>query len=166
MAQAATIGVPFITTWASVVNGAHIQVDETILIVGAAGGVGQAATQRWGSARQFQPRRFHHISPGCWGVGSYRLKPRQVAQIEDEHQPRNRSHGHPVSTTLRTAVVARGRLSRFCVIRRSASMPTPWLTGESRCRLIHKSSTARERSPSENQSFASRRAAPDRSKCA
>jgi NADPH:quinone reductase len=45
MALAATIGVPYITAWASVVNAAEIQAGETILIVGAAGAVGQAATQ-------------------------------------------------------------------------------------------------------------------------
>jgi NADPH2:quinone reductase len=45
MAQAAAIGVPFITAWASVVSAAQIQPGETILIVGAAGAVGQAATQ-------------------------------------------------------------------------------------------------------------------------
>ena len=45
MTQAAAIGVPYITAWASVVNAAQIQAGETILIVGAAGAVGQAATQ-------------------------------------------------------------------------------------------------------------------------
>jgi NADPH2:quinone reductase len=45
MAQAAVIGVPYITAWASVVNAAQIQAGETILIVGASGAVGQAATQ-------------------------------------------------------------------------------------------------------------------------
>src|SRR5271167_1282169 len=45
MAQAAAIGVPYITAWASVVNAAQIQPGEIILIVGAAGAVGQAATQ-------------------------------------------------------------------------------------------------------------------------
>jgi NADPH2:quinone reductase len=45
MAQAAAIGVPFITAWASIVSTAQIQPGETILIVGAAGAVGQAATQ-------------------------------------------------------------------------------------------------------------------------
>jgi len=44
-AQAAAIGVPYITAWASVVSAAQIQAGETILIVGAAGAVGQAATQ-------------------------------------------------------------------------------------------------------------------------
>jgi len=53
MAQAATIGVPYITAWASVVSAAEIQPGETILIVGAAGAVGQAATQiaNWKQAR-------------------------------------------------------------------------------------------------------------------
>jgi len=53
MAQAATIGVPYITAWASVVNTAQIQAGETILIIGAAGAVGQAATQiaNWKQAR-------------------------------------------------------------------------------------------------------------------
>jgi NADPH2:quinone reductase len=53
MAQAGAIGIPYITAWASVVNAAQIQADETILIVGAAGAVGQAATQvaNWKKAR-------------------------------------------------------------------------------------------------------------------
>jgi NADPH2:quinone reductase len=45
MAQAGTIGVPYTTAWAAVVNAAQIHAGETILIVGAAGAVGQAATQ-------------------------------------------------------------------------------------------------------------------------
>src|ERR1700689_3424567 len=53
MALAATIGVPYLTAWASVVSAARIQPGETILIVGAAGAVGQAATQiaNWKEAR-------------------------------------------------------------------------------------------------------------------
>jgi len=53
MPEAAAIGVPYITAWASVVNAAQIQAGETILIVGAAGAVGQAATQiaNWKQAR-------------------------------------------------------------------------------------------------------------------
>jgi len=53
MEEAATIGVPYVTAWASVVNTAQIQAGETILIVGAAGAVGQAATQiaNWKKAR-------------------------------------------------------------------------------------------------------------------
>jgi NADPH2:quinone reductase len=45
MAQAGAIGIPYITAWVSVVDAAQIQPGETILIVGAAGAVGQAATQ-------------------------------------------------------------------------------------------------------------------------
>ena len=53
MAQAAAIGVPYITAWASVVNAAQIKAGESILIMGAAGAVGQAATQiaNWKQAR-------------------------------------------------------------------------------------------------------------------
>jgi NADPH:quinone reductase-like Zn-dependent oxidoreductase len=53
MAQGASIGVPFITAWASLISAAQIQAGETILIVGAAGTVGQAATQiaNWKQAR-------------------------------------------------------------------------------------------------------------------
>jgi NADPH:quinone reductase len=53
MAQAGGIGIPYITAWASVVDAAQIQPGETILIVGAAGAVGQAATQiaNWKQAR-------------------------------------------------------------------------------------------------------------------
>src|SRR5271167_284399 len=45
MAQAAAVGVPFVTAWASLVSAAQIQAGETVLIVGAAGAVGQAAAQ-------------------------------------------------------------------------------------------------------------------------
>jgi NADPH:quinone reductase-like Zn-dependent oxidoreductase len=45
MEQAAAIGVPFITAWAAVVGAAQLVAGETILIVGAGGAVGQAATQ-------------------------------------------------------------------------------------------------------------------------
>lgn len=45
MEQAAAIGVPYITAWASLVRAASIQPGETILIIGAGGAVGQAATQ-------------------------------------------------------------------------------------------------------------------------
>jgi NADPH2:quinone reductase len=53
MAQAAAIGLPFVTAWAAVVDAAQIQPGETLLIVGAGGAVGQAAAQiaRWKRAR-------------------------------------------------------------------------------------------------------------------
>jgi NADPH:quinone reductase-like Zn-dependent oxidoreductase len=53
MEQAASIGVPFITAWSALAHAAELQAGETILIVGAAGAVGQAATQiaNWRKAR-------------------------------------------------------------------------------------------------------------------
>ena len=45
MEQAATVGVPFTTAWSALVTQGQIQADETILIIGAAGAVGRAATQ-------------------------------------------------------------------------------------------------------------------------
>jgi NADPH:quinone reductase len=53
LAQAAAIGVPYLTAWASIVNAAQIRAGETVLIVGARGAVGQAATQiaNWKKAR-------------------------------------------------------------------------------------------------------------------
>lgn len=43
--QASVIGVPFITAWVALNRAAKLQPGETILIVGARGAVGQAATQ-------------------------------------------------------------------------------------------------------------------------
>ncbi|HEY3739511.1 MAG TPA: zinc-binding alcohol dehydrogenase family protein [Bryobacteraceae bacterium] len=53
MEQASAIGVPYITAWAAVESAARLEANETILIVGAAGAVGQAATQiaNWKKAR-------------------------------------------------------------------------------------------------------------------
>jgi NADPH:quinone reductase-like Zn-dependent oxidoreductase len=45
MRQAASVGVPFITAWSALVSLGKIQAGETILIIGAAGAVGRAATQ-------------------------------------------------------------------------------------------------------------------------
>lgn len=51
--QASAIGVPFITAWVCIHRAAKLQPGETILIVGASGAVGQAATQIavWQKAR-------------------------------------------------------------------------------------------------------------------
>ena len=51
--QAAAIGVPFITAWFALVHAAQLEAGETILIIGVAGAVGQAATQiaNWRKAR-------------------------------------------------------------------------------------------------------------------
>jgi NADPH:quinone reductase len=70
MAQAATIGVPYLTAWASLVRAAQIQPGETILIVGAGGAVGQAATQiaNWKQARVIGAGRTSDPIPGAVAV--------------------------------------------------------------------------------------------------
>src|SRR6202453_4164899 len=70
MAQAAAIGIPYITAWQSVVNAAQIQPGETILIVGAAGAVGQAATQiaNWKQARVIGADTSSYPIPGAESV--------------------------------------------------------------------------------------------------
>lgn len=70
MAQAAAIGVPYTTAWASVVVAAQIQPGETILIVGAAGAVGQAATQiaNWKQARVIGAATTSEPIPGTESV--------------------------------------------------------------------------------------------------
>jgi NADPH2:quinone reductase len=70
IAQAAAIGVPYITAWASVVDAAQIQAGETILIVGAAGAVGQAATQiaNWKQARVIGADTASDPIPGAESV--------------------------------------------------------------------------------------------------
>ncbi|NET46473.1 zinc-binding alcohol dehydrogenase family protein [Okeania sp. SIO2B3] len=53
MIQAATIGVRYITAWLSLVEAANLQPGETVLVVGATGGVGKAAIQiaKWKGAK-------------------------------------------------------------------------------------------------------------------
>jgi NADPH:quinone reductase-like Zn-dependent oxidoreductase len=70
MEQASAIGVPYTTAWASVVNAANIQPGETILIVGAAGAVGQAATQiaNWMQARVIGASTSSDPIPGVESV--------------------------------------------------------------------------------------------------
>jgi NADPH:quinone reductase len=70
MAQAATIGVPYITAWAAVVSAAEIQPGETILIVGAAGAVGRAATQiaNWKQVRVIGADTVSDPIPGTESV--------------------------------------------------------------------------------------------------
>jgi NADPH:quinone reductase len=70
MAQAAAIGVPFITAWESVVNAAQIQPGETILVIGAAGAVGQAAIQiaNWKQARVIGADMLSGPIPGAEAV--------------------------------------------------------------------------------------------------
>jgi NADPH2:quinone reductase len=70
MAQAAAIGVPYITAWSSVVTAAQIQPGETLLIVGVAGAVGQAATQiaNWKRARVIGADMISDAIPGTVAV--------------------------------------------------------------------------------------------------
>jgi len=53
MEQAAAVGVPFTTAWGALVRSAELQAGETVVIIGAGGAVGQAATQiaNWKGAR-------------------------------------------------------------------------------------------------------------------
>lgn len=53
MAQAATIGVPYITAWSALVVAGNIQPGETLLVTGSSGAVGYAAIQiaHWKGAR-------------------------------------------------------------------------------------------------------------------
>lgn len=53
MAEAAAIGVPFLTAWSGLVDGAEIKPGETVLVTGAAGAVGRAVIQlaHWKGAR-------------------------------------------------------------------------------------------------------------------
>jgi NADPH2:quinone reductase len=70
MEQASAIGIPYITAWASVVSAAEIQAGESILIVGAAGSVGQAATQiaNWKRARVMAADLTSDAIPGTEAV--------------------------------------------------------------------------------------------------
>lgn len=68
--HAAAIGVPFITAWRAVVDAAQLDAGETILIVGATGAVGQAATQiaNWRKARVLAAVRSSNPVPGAAAV--------------------------------------------------------------------------------------------------
>jgi NADPH:quinone reductase len=68
--QAAAIGVPFITAWFALVHAAQLEAGETILIVGAAGAVGQAAMQiaNWRKARVLGAARSSDPIAGATAV--------------------------------------------------------------------------------------------------
>jgi NADPH2:quinone reductase len=53
MDQAAAVGVPYIAAWSALVAAGEIRAGETVLVTGASGAVGRAATQiaRWKKAR-------------------------------------------------------------------------------------------------------------------
>ncbi len=68
--QAAAIGIPFMTAWVALVRAAGLRAGETILIIGAAGAVGQAATQiaNWRKARVLAAARSSDPVPGAVAV--------------------------------------------------------------------------------------------------
>jgi NADPH:quinone reductase len=76
VAQAAAIGIPYITAWASVVSAAQIQPGEAILIVGAAGAVGKAAIQiaNWKQARVIGADTVSDPIPGAESVVNTRTE--------------------------------------------------------------------------------------------
>lgn len=53
MLEAATVGVPYLAAWSSLVDAARIRAGETLLVTGASGAVGRAATQiaQWKGAK-------------------------------------------------------------------------------------------------------------------
>jgi NADPH:quinone reductase-like Zn-dependent oxidoreductase len=68
--QAAAIGVPYTTAWGALMRSAQLRTGETVLIVGAAGAVGQAATQiaNWKGARVLGATRGGSAAPGAAAV--------------------------------------------------------------------------------------------------
>jgi NADPH:quinone reductase len=68
--QAAAIGVPFITAWFALVRVAQLEPGETVLIVGVAGAVGQAAMQiaNWRGSRVLGAARSSNPIPGTVAV--------------------------------------------------------------------------------------------------
>jgi len=70
IAQAAAIGVPYITAWASIVSAAQLQAGETILIIGVAGAAGQAAAQiaNWKQAHVIGADTTSDAIPGAQSV--------------------------------------------------------------------------------------------------
>jgi NADPH2:quinone reductase len=85
--QAAAIGVPFITGWCAVVDAAQLQAGETILIIGAGGAVGQAATQiaNWKKARVLGAARRSDPIPGTAAVINLTTEdlPKRVFELTD-----------------------------------------------------------------------------------
>src|SRR5689334_7417587 len=68
--QAAAIGVHFITAWFALVHAAQLEPGETILIIGVAGAVGQAAMQiaNWRGSRVLGAARSSNPIPGAVAV--------------------------------------------------------------------------------------------------
>jgi NADPH:quinone reductase-like Zn-dependent oxidoreductase len=125
MAQAAAIGVPYITAWASLMNTAQIQPGETILIVGAAGAVGQAGTQiaNWKQARVIGADMRSDPIPGTESVINTKTE-------EKEWMPYLTPWGAHCSSRLcdRSGMEAGRLLSQAREIRVSASTWSTFIT--------------------------------------
>jgi len=85
--QAAAIGVPFITAWFALVRAAQLEPGETVLIIGVAGAVGQAAMQiaNWRGSRVLGAARSSNPIPGAVGVINTRTDdlPKRVFELTD-----------------------------------------------------------------------------------
>jgi NADPH:quinone reductase len=85
--QAAAVGVPFITAWFALVRAAQLEAGETILIIGAGGAVGQAATQiaNWRKARVLGAARSSDPIPGAAAVINTRTEdlPKRAFELTD-----------------------------------------------------------------------------------
>jgi NADPH:quinone reductase-like Zn-dependent oxidoreductase len=68
--QAASVGVPYTTAWGALMRAAKLQPGETILVIGAAGSVGQAAVQiaNWKGARAIGGVRGNQPAPGTFAT--------------------------------------------------------------------------------------------------
>ena len=68
--QAAAVGVPYTTAWGALIRSAQLRAGETVLIIGAAGAVGQAATQiaNWKGARVLGATRGGSAATGAAAV--------------------------------------------------------------------------------------------------
>jgi NADPH:quinone reductase-like Zn-dependent oxidoreductase len=68
--QAASVGVPFTTAWGALMRAAKLKPGETVLIIGAAGAVGQAATQiaNWKGACAIGGVRGDQSAPGTFAT--------------------------------------------------------------------------------------------------
>jgi NADPH2:quinone reductase len=68
--QAAAVGVPYTTAWGALIRSAQLVAGETVLVTGAAGAVGQAATQiaNWKGARVLGATRGGSATPGAAAV--------------------------------------------------------------------------------------------------
>jgi NADPH2:quinone reductase len=87
MRQAASVGVPFITAWSALVTWGKIRAGETILIIGAAGAVGRAATQiaRWKGAKVIAAIRGRgNIPPNTIDTETQDI-PRAVRELNGGH---------------------------------------------------------------------------------